>query len=331
MDVDDSADSDCELVIDETIITNQDQDEFSDPENISEIEKPVPLADVSEHKWNIFHPISISSADMKEELFHEETNTCSICNLSFRYNVGLIYHLEMEHVELKVNGARKNKKLKTETKRQYRRTEKKCATDGDTSSNDNQTAKPKKVVSGDLVKRISISKLVDGDLKLVGPTFKRSCDVCKKIFSDQMKLTKHTENCIFKFQCVYCKSKFGWESKYKKHLFKTHKLNAAVICKCSKVYPDMAELALHRTICSYAKDDVVVDVEEIELVQTKQVRRFPIVNARPRAFFRIKKNVHRFINPVKVNQKVTVLKDRKCKCKIPFEDSRKLDNGRVFL
>ncbi|XKL66423.1 hypothetical protein PGB90_009843 [Kerria lacca] len=235
MDVEDSTDSDCELVIDETIsMTNEEEKHIFS-------KKTIDVADV-EDNWakdfkNIFHPMSISSSDMKNELFHEETNTCNICNESFRYNVGLIYHLEMEHVEVKIKNKIEKSKKSVEKKHLKRKTFSVCG------SVNNQ--KIKKVPNNTLVSQHA--------LKINGALTKKSCEVCKKSFSDQNKLSKHTESCLkigLKFNCVYCKSKFGWESKYKKHLFKTHKLNAAVICKqCSSVFADMTALAIHNRKC----------------------------------------------------------------------------------
>lgn len=205
--MDDSNDSDCELVIDETILVSDDD------EKTEELE----VETMARGDWDIFHPVSISSSDMKEELFNDETNTCSICNETFRYNIGLIYHLQMEHVELKIQS-----KVGKEKKSKKRTTK--------AASN----AVPK-----------VICKKPETSL-----TRKFTCDVCKKSFMDQLKLLKHSETCSSKFSCVYCKSKFNWESKYKKHLYKIHKFNAVVICKqCSNVFGDMSALAQHSLSC----------------------------------------------------------------------------------
>lgn len=204
--MDDSNDSDCELVIDETILVSDDEEKT---EGLVE--------NMTGEDWDIFHPVSISSSDMKEELFNDETNTCSICNETFRYNIGLIYHLQMEHVELKIQ----SKVVKEK--------------------------KPKKRITK--ATSNAVSKAV---CKKTEPTFtkKFTCDVCKKPFMDQSKLLKHSETCSTKFSCVYCKSKFSWESKYKKHLYRIHKFNAVVICKqCSNVFGDMNALAQHSLSC----------------------------------------------------------------------------------
>ncbi|KAK7582657.1 hypothetical protein V9T40_014102 [Parthenolecanium corni] len=205
--MDDSNDSDCELVIDETIILSDDEEKT----------EGMMVQNMTEEDWDIFHPVSISSSDMKEELFNDETNTCNICNETFRYNIGLICHLQMDHVELKIQS-----KVGKEKKQKKRSTK--------ATSN-------------------AISKVVYRKAE-TNLTKKFACDVCKKPFMDQSKLLKHSETCSTKFSCVYCKSKFSWESKYKKHLYKIHKFNAVVICKlCSSVFGDMNALANHSLSC----------------------------------------------------------------------------------
>lgn len=251
MDTGNSSDSDCELVIDETIIVSSEEDE----ECIDRFNKAEKSLSSEESNWsneglykNLFHPESISSADMKDELFIEETNTCNVCNESFKYNVGLIYHMEMEHKEdLKVAIKKKSKIAKRISK-----TDKKIMSyDSRTSGNENKLSN---YSDKEMLRKVCIAGVNAENLKATSPAvFKKSCEICKKSFTDQNKMTKHVEGCLkigLKFQCMYCKSKFGWESKYKKHLFRTHKLNAAVICKsCSSVFSDMASLAVHSRQC----------------------------------------------------------------------------------
>lgn len=244
----DDSNSDCELVIDESIILSSDEDELKPNANI--------------YQGNIFHPVSISASDMKEELFHEDTNTCSICNETFRYNVGLIYHLEMEHVELKIGP--KSSTTKKSKKKKLTKKDDRMNTDKPQDQSEKRNVKVLNRISTDEL--MKIDKLKDRKLNIT-PSFERkSCKICKKIFADQIKWTKHVESCSkigIKFHCMYCKCTFAWESRYKKHLFKIHKLNAAVICKdCSKVFSTMTEMASHSEECS--KQIPEIEVNEVE-------------------------------------------------------------------
>lgn len=198
-----SDDSDCELVIDESIILSDDEEKTSEASAVK----------MAGDDWDIFDPGSISSSDIKHELFNDETNTCSICKETFRYNIGLICHLEMEHVELKLQSKKSTEK------------------------------KSKKRSTKTVPKVVSLKPETNG-------TKKFSCYVCKKLFADHSKLLKHSETCSTKFKCVKCKSTFSWESKYKKHLFRVHKFEAVVICKqCSSVFEDSSALARHSLTC----------------------------------------------------------------------------------
>lgn len=255
----DDSDSDCELVIDETIILSSDEEKLESRKSIFDgnIFRPVNVSVSNEDRieskknifnGNIFHPISISAADMKEELFHEDTNTCNICNESFRYNVGLLCHLEMEHVELKItNKPNKIKKKKMKVKKRGKLL--KSRSDDQKEKYDSEVLKPIPTEQF-----IPIAKLRNREVKITDSIVQReSCDICKKQYFDHWKFIKHVEFCSrtgIKFRCIYCKRQFGWESKYKKHLFKTHKLSAAVICKlCFDVFSDMTELACHSRVC----------------------------------------------------------------------------------
>lgn len=264
MEIENCSDSDCELVIDETIILSSDEENMevrkSDilPQNFVKV-----TATEDDHSWSnnglykgLFHPESISSADMKEELFIEETNTCGICNESFKYNVGLIYHLEMEHKEDIEHVKKKKNKI---VKRIGQNSRKTMASDSNIVSIEHDIDSNK-----EKFRKICVSNSNE-NLKVNATTvIKKSCEICKKSFTDQSKMSKHVESCLkvgLKFQCMYCKSKFGWESKYKKHLFKTHKLNAAVICKlCSSVFSDMTSLVTHVGQCDKKTTDNITEI-----------------------------------------------------------------------
>lgn len=307
MNIEDSADSDNELVIDETIVVSSDNEE--EPEGrgrktaecgissivnrrggvdesdgrsrrniLLESEKSSQISNSSQDSngWDckseksIFHLESFSSADMKDELFTEETNTCAICNESFKYNVGLICHMEMEHATEVAELAVPKKSLKRSSKgKKTERSRRKLSNSMVTTTTETETETVAVPVNSNRLHFTEEVVLIKGradagnneNAKIVvvrggggdSAAMKKSCDVCKKSFSNFAKMSKHAETCTkigLKFHCIYCKSKFGWESKYKKHLFRTHKLNAAVICRlCSAVFSDMNGLATHTKKC----------------------------------------------------------------------------------
>lgn len=263
MDIGNSSDSDGDLIIDETIILSSgDEDncpngKYKLPDKDLRAKKILKVTTNEDNHWssdalyqNLFHPESISSSDMKDELFIEETYTCTICNETFKYNVGLICHMDSEH-KRDVTQQRAKQKKTTKNPRKLKQSKKFCATASQSYS---------RGVANQIC--FSGASMTNENLRLNGAgsggttvpvVFKKACDVCKKSFSDQNKLSKHMESCLkigLNFHCIYCKSKFGWESKYKKHLFRTHKLNAAVICKlCSAVFCDTDSLATHSIEC----------------------------------------------------------------------------------
>lgn len=262
MEVENSSDSDGELVIDETIILSSGDEEscpigkFRKPDKEMRAKNILKVTTNEDNHWssdglyqNLFHPESISSSDMKDELYIEETYTCTLCNELFKYNVGLICHMETEHKDI---SRRRVIQKKTKRSKKMKPVKKLVSVNNGETASHSYSKEPVKrlCVSGSSMpnENLSVSGAAEGVV-----AFKKSCDVCKKSFSDQNKLSKHLEGCMkvgLNFHCIYCKAKFGWESKYKKHLFRTHKLNAVVICKlCSSVFSDIDSLATHSSQC----------------------------------------------------------------------------------
>lgn len=170
---------------------------------------------------------------------------CTICGQIFRHNIGLICHVNSEHMASdKVINAKKKSQTTLGEKKQIMK--KNDIKDNKQIENDESTINL--TLSSDLKKDSLLNRMKS----YVYSANKNQviCVLCNVEFKTTKKALAHVEDKHIseKIECVYCNMKFVYRLKLRSHLAKRHKIIAVYECdKCSKmINKDECELHLEK-------------------------------------------------------------------------------------
>lgn len=186
---------------------------------------------------------------------------CNTCGQVFRHNIGLICHLNSEHIDSSSTEVvqKKRKLSKMEEKKNIK----------DSKQIDNDEPRSN-TVDLTLLPDFKKDSLLNRMKSYVHSVNKGQviCILCKLEFKNTKKALAHVEDkhIMDKLECGYCNMKFVYELKLRSHMAKRHKIIGVYKCeKCLK-YINKEEHETHSKVCKGKPNTVKSEKKDRNLI-----------------------------------------------------------------